>query len=145
MDGVCLVFFPSTLFFGASLFFIPEGFASKTDQNPALQVIFFRNNQGKHADFLQCLPSFLPRVSGISMDSTFPSSEAFSVDSKPQESGQWSWGSLHPVHHVHHHHGCGTLPSERVDFPDGMEAMYIYIYIYFFSCKIRWQVFSILL
>lgn len=56
--------------------------------------------------------------------------------SKPQESGQWSRGSLHPVHHVHHHHGCGTLPSERVDFPDGMEAMYHV----FFSCKIRWQV-----
>lgn len=58
-------------FFGASLFFlIPEGFASFLTENPALHVIFFGKIQGKHAGFLQCLPSFLPRVPGISMDST---------------------------------------------------------------------------
>ena len=67
-------------FFGASpLFLSQKDSLPKLTKTQLCKSFFSEKIQGKHADFLQYLPSFLPRVSGISMDSTFPRSEAFSV------------------------------------------------------------------
>ena len=118
-------------------------FLSQKDSLPKLTKtqlctsFFSETIQGKHADFLQCLPLFLPRVSGISMDSKFPSSEAFSGQQtsgiRPVVAGQPFIQYTMFITIM----AAAPLPSERVQ----ISQMEWRPCICFFSCKISWQVF----